>query len=125
MVVVAAVPRVREGVRHLRLPAAIVPRPASMDGQEPYWGCGSDAISCARESLLTNVTVCPTGTVTLLALTPAAVMVIVAPLAPPVPPSRTTIVTELGALGEPPPHEASRPSAASDPTKRARICLMC
>src|SRR4051812_26876951 len=94
-------------------PAAIVPSPASIDGQLPCCGCGSDAISCARESLFTNVTAWPTGTVTDFGFAPADVMVMVAALAP-VPPSRTTIVTPLGELGEPPPQPARVAARAKD-----------
>ena len=66
-----------------------------------------------------NVTVWPTAAFTPLALTPAAVMVIVAPLPPAVPPSRTTTVTPpLGELGDEPPQAASVPSAMREPMKR-------
>jgi hypothetical protein len=50
-------------------------------------------------------------------------MVIVAPLAPVVPPSRTTTVTLLGDV-DPLPQAASAPSAMSEPTKRTRRVVM-
>ena len=53
-----------------------------MPGQVPCVGCGSDAISCGRVSLLTKVTLCPTVIETCEGLTPLAVMVTVAPLGP-------------------------------------------
>jgi hypothetical protein len=89
-----------------------------MDGHEPCCGCGSDAISCERLSLLTNVTAWPTATVTVDGLTPADVMVIVAPLGP-VPPSRTMTVTLLGEVEEP-PQEVSTPSEMMELMKRMR-----
>src|SRR5438445_10050559 len=98
-------------------PAPIVPRPASIDGQLPCSGCGSDAISCERLSLLMNVTVWPTATTTALGLTPAPVMVTVAPLTPVTPPSRTMTATELGDVDEP-PQAASTPTAMTEQTKR-------
>ncbi|HYT66878.1 MAG TPA: serine/threonine-protein kinase [Vicinamibacterales bacterium] len=97
-------------------PAPIVPSPASIDGQLPCWGCGSDAISCDRVSLFTIVTDWPTATVTDFAVTPEEEIVIVAPLAP-VPPSRTTTVTPpLGELGEPPQPATSATRARDERT---------
>ena len=56
---------------------------AFVDGQSVCAGCGLDAISCERESLLTKVTLWPTLIVTCAGLTaPLLPMVMVAPLAP-------------------------------------------
>src|SRR5438128_5792136 len=98
----------------------MVPSPASMLGQLPCCGWGFDAISCERESLLTNVTVWPTAMVTVTGLTPFEVMVTVAPLGPPVPPSfTTTAVPPLpGDVEEPPPHAERTPRAARERMKR-------
>src|SRR5215471_9642537 len=99
-----------------------------MPGQLPCCGCGFDAISCDRVSLLMNVTVCPTATVTDAGLTPLAVIVTVAPLAPPVPPSRTitAVPPPPGLLPPPllPPQADSTPSATSESTNLERRYLM-
>ena len=74
-------------------------------------------ISCERESLLTNVTFWPTATATADGLTPADVIVMLAPLCPPAPPSAEITVTPVpdGEEGEEPPHAKVEPS-----TTRAR-----
>ena len=76
-------------------PAARTPT-ALIEGQFVCVGCGSDVISCERESLLMNVTLCPVETDTWVGpTTPFEPMVIVAPLGPGLPPD--------GAVGDPPP----------------------
>src|SRR3954467_14058563 len=104
----------------------MTPRPASMLGQLPCCGCGFDAISCDLLSLLMNVTVWPTAIVTLLALTPLPVSVTVAPLGPPVPPSRAMIAVPPppGDGEEPPPHAESTLRRAAEKRKRRRMFLM-
>src|SRR4051812_42263460 len=97
-------------------PGASMPSPASRDGQLPCCGCGSEAISCERESLLTTVMACPTASVTVLGLIPADVIVMVATLVP-VPPSLTMTVTPpLGDVEEPPQpaRSAARENAESN-----------
>ena len=87
--------------------------PASIPGQVPCVGCGSEAISCGRVSLLTKVTLCPTVIETCEGLTPAAVMVTVAPLGPVAPvDGEMTWVDPVGEL-DPPPHETSAAAVAA------------
>ena len=81
-----------------------------MPGQVPCVGCGSDAISWGRVSLLTNVTLWPMVMETCCGLTPFAVIVIVAPLGPAEPvDAEITVVPPVGEL-LPPPHETRRGS---------------
>src|SRR5690242_18538909 len=99
-----------------------------MLGQLPCWGCGFEAISCDLLSLLTKVTVWPTATDTVAGLTPFDVIVTVAPLGPPVPPSLTTtaVPPPPGDVEDPPPppQAESMPRAARERTSRERRCVM-
>jgi hypothetical protein len=83
--------------------------PKFNDGHSVCEGCGFELISCDFESLFVSVTDCPTVIDTLFGLTPAPVIVIVAPtgpgpeLDPPPPPP-------LGAVGDEPPQAAITPA---------------
>ena len=85
---------------------------ALIDGQLVWAGCGSDASSCERLLLFTNVTLCPTVIETELGLTvPLLPTVMVAPLGPgPLPD---------GVVGPPLPPPSSPPQATNSERPRA------
>src|ERR1700686_2410558 len=76
-----------------------------ISGQSVCSGCGSEYISCTRESLLTKVTWAPRATVMFLGLTALFAIVIVGGSAPP---PGDGVGDGEGLLPEPPPHAASR-----------------
>ena len=107
---------------------------ASIDGQDPCKGCGFDAISRGLLSLLMKVTLEPTGTVTFFGLTPADVIVTVAPIGPTLPVLREMTVTDEGPPVElpppPPPHAVDDRQVPRETTptmkdeKRSRIVVI-
>ena len=105
----AARPCRREGVGQLGRTLRDV-----ADGVDRRTGCGFDVISHERESLFTNVTLCPTLIVTLEGVAVLFAIVIVAPLGPGPP------LGGEGLVGEPPllpPH-----AIASASTRAAAVC---